>query len=154
MGFLSHGLNQANSTQSCPGLSCLLKPRAWKAHFWLPWPWGYSHLSARACTTSHCRQLPAHSPSHCWGGAVGFLGYFSLTADTSAPMTGWVMLFPQHILLGAVTSSPCLPLSLSSKDIAILNSKLEDSMLLIQVMKLEGLFQQGSLQNAIQYFGV
>lgn len=69
-------------------------------------------------------------------------------------MTGWVMLFPRHILLGAVTSSPSLPLSLSSKDIAILNSKLEDSMLLIQVMELEGLFQQGSRQNAIQYFGV
>lgn len=64
------------------------------------------------------------------------------------------MLLPWHMLLGAVTSSTSPTSSLSSKDVAILSARLEDSMLLIQVIKPEGLFQQGSCQNGIQYFGV
>ena len=62
------------------------------------------------------------------------------------------MLFPQHMLLGAVTSSASLTLSLSSKDTAIWNSRLEDSMLLIQVTKLEGLFQQRSMRMRFNTF--
>lgn len=64
------------------------------------------------------------------------------------------MLFLLHVLLGAVTDSASLTLSLSSRDIAILNSRLEASMILIRVIKLEGLLQQHSFQNVIQYFWV
>lgn len=64
------------------------------------------------------------------------------------------MLFLLHVLLGALTDSASLTLSLSSRDIAILNSRLEASMILIRVIKLEGLLQQHSFQNVIQYFWV
>lgn len=64
------------------------------------------------------------------------------------------MLFPLHVLLGAVTSSVSLTLSLGSRDIATLNSRLKASVILIRVIKLEGLLQQHSFQNVIQYFGV
>lgn len=78
LGQLSFTWVKANSTRSCPQLSRLLQSRAWKPHFGCPSPGVVLALA------------PGHAPPPTAGSTFtaalpggGFLGYFSLRADTS-----------------------------------------------------------------------
>lgn len=123
-------------TQSCPGQSSLLKPSGnpiWAA-LTLGWPSPPAHA-------------PAGSPSH----RGGFQAYVHHNTHFTSMMEH-AMLFPQHgnAPSGAAISTTSLPLQSGSRDTAALNPRLEDNTPLILTVKLEGLLQHHSCQNAMK----